>query len=72
MVVVVVVVFQGFTVLLELCLVSLRAFLKRGGFIFGVYEFQGHMPVVAHAFKPSPWEAEGGGFLSSRPTWTTE
>jgi hypothetical protein len=25
--------------------------------------------VVVHAFNPSPWEAEAGGSLSSRPTW---
>jgi hypothetical protein len=28
--------------------------------------------VVAHAFNPSNWEAEAGGFLSSRPAWSTE
>jgi hypothetical protein len=28
--------------------------------------------VVAHAFNPSTWEAEAGGFLSSRPAWSTE
>jgi hypothetical protein len=28
--------------------------------------------VVAHAFNPSTWEAEAGGFLSSRPAWTTK
>jgi hypothetical protein len=28
--------------------------------------------VVAHAFDPSTWEAEAGGFLSSRPAWSTE
>jgi hypothetical protein len=28
--------------------------------------------VVAHAFNPSIWEAEAGGFLSSRPAWSTE
>jgi hypothetical protein len=28
--------------------------------------------VVAHAFNPSTWEAEAGGFLSSRPTWSTK
>jgi hypothetical protein len=27
---------------------------------------------VAHTFKPSTWEAEAGGFLSSRPAWSTE
>jgi hypothetical protein len=27
--------------------------------------------VVVHAFSPSPQEAEAGGFLSSRPAWTT-
>jgi hypothetical protein len=26
----------------------------------------------AHAFDPSTWEAEAGGFLSSRPVWSTE
>jgi hypothetical protein len=28
--------------------------------------------VVAHAFHPSTWEAEAGGFLSSRPARSTE
>ena len=28
--------------------------------------------VGAHAFNPSTWEAEAGGFLSSRPTWSTK
>jgi hypothetical protein len=28
--------------------------------------------VVAHAFNPSTWEAEAGGFLSSRPAWSVE
>jgi hypothetical protein len=28
--------------------------------------------VVAHAFKPSTWEAEAVVFLSSRPAWSTE
>jgi hypothetical protein len=28
--------------------------------------------VVVHAFNPSSWEAEAGGFLSSRPAWSTE
>jgi hypothetical protein len=27
--------------------------------------------VVAHTFNSSPWEAEAGGFLSSRPVWST-
>jgi hypothetical protein len=25
-----------------------------------------------HAFNPSTWESEAGGFLSSRPDWSTE
>jgi hypothetical protein len=25
--------------------------------------------MVAHAFNPSTWEAEAGGFLSLRPAW---
>jgi major histocompatibility complex class I len=28
--------------------------------------------VVVHAFNSSTWEAEAGGFLSSRPAWSTE
>jgi hypothetical protein len=28
--------------------------------------------VVAHAFNPSIWEAEAGGFLSSRLAWSTK
>jgi hypothetical protein len=28
--------------------------------------------VVVHSFNPSTWEAEAGGFLSSRPAWSTE
>ena len=28
--------------------------------------------MVAHAFNPSTLEAEAGGFLSSRPAWSTE
>jgi major histocompatibility complex class I len=28
--------------------------------------------VVAHAFNPSTREAEAGGFLSSRPSWSTK
>jgi hypothetical protein len=27
--------------------------------------------VVAHAFNPSTWEAEAGGFLSSRTAWSS-
>jgi hypothetical protein len=33
---------------------------------------QGGQAVVAHAFNPSTWEAETGGFLSSRLAWSTE
>jgi hypothetical protein len=28
--------------------------------------------VVAHDFNPSTWESEAGGFLSSRPAWSTK
>jgi hypothetical protein len=28
--------------------------------------------MVAHTFDPSTWEAEAGGFLSSRSAWSTE
>jgi hypothetical protein len=32
----------------------------------------GEPGVVAHAFNPSTWEAEAGGFLSSRSAWSTK
>jgi hypothetical protein len=45
-------------------------------FYFSVIEFvnkKGQEPgVVAGAFNPSTWEAEAGGFLSSRPAWSTK
>jgi hypothetical protein len=28
--------------------------------------------IPACAFNPSTWEAEAGGFLSSRPAWSTK
>jgi major histocompatibility complex class I len=28
--------------------------------------------MVTHAFNPSTQEAEAGGFLSSRPAWSTK
>jgi hypothetical protein len=28
--------------------------------------------VMSHVFNHSTWEAEAGGFLSSRPAWSTE
>jgi hypothetical protein len=30
------------------------------------------LAMVAHAFNPSTREAEAGGFLSSRPAWSTK
>jgi hypothetical protein len=27
---------------------------------------------LVHAFNPSTWEAEAGGFLSSTPAWSTK
>jgi hypothetical protein len=33
---------------------------------------QWRLSVVAHAFNPSTREAEAGGFLSSRPAWSTK
>jgi hypothetical protein len=35
-------------------------------------EEPGLLGVVAHTFKPSTREAEAGGFLSSRPAWSTK
>ena len=28
--------------------------------------------VVAHPFNPKTWEAEASGFLSLKPSWSTE
>jgi hypothetical protein len=33
---------------------------------------QKSLAVVVHAFSPSTWETEAGGFLSSRPAWSTK
>jgi hypothetical protein len=38
----------------------------------GVLNIPPSWMVVAHTFNPSTWEAETGGFLSSRPVWSTE
>jgi hypothetical protein len=35
-------------------------------------KYKSELGVVAHAFNPSTWEAEAGGFLSSRPAWSTK
>ena len=35
-----------------------------------IFDFKNNL--VAHAFNPSTWEAETGGFLSLRPAWSTE
>jgi hypothetical protein len=35
-------------------------------------KFKKSWAVVAHAFNPSTPEAEAGGFLSSRPAWSTK
>jgi major histocompatibility complex class I len=41
----------------------------RRSLLFEIYIGQA---VVTHAFNPSTWEAEAGGFLSSRPAWSTK
>jgi hypothetical protein len=35
-------------------------------------KFTARLGVLAHTFNPSSQEAEAGGFLSSRPVWSTE
>jgi hypothetical protein len=35
-------------------------------------EFKASLALVTHAFNPSTWEAEEGGFLSWRPGRSTE
>jgi hypothetical protein len=40
--------------------------------IINVLKIQMQPGMVTHTFNPSTWEAEAGGFLSSRPAWSTE
>jgi hypothetical protein len=40
--------------------------------IFVLKKFITSQAMVAHAFNPSTWEAEAGGFLGLRPAWSTE
>jgi hypothetical protein len=48
-------------------------FLGGGGEEFELsYKNKVSRAVVAHAFNPTTWEVEAGGFLSSRPAWSTE
>jgi hypothetical protein len=35
-------------------------------------DYEQRWALVAHTFNPSTQEAEAGGFLSSRPAWSTE
>jgi hypothetical protein len=43
-------------------------------FFYEQLEVRQSQAVVAHTFNPSTWEAEAeaGGFLSSRPAWSTK
>jgi hypothetical protein len=43
-------------------------------FLFFVFLLKGYCSpgIVVHTFNPSTWEAEAGGFLSSRPAWSTK
>ena len=38
----------------------------------GTQNMESQLGMVAHAFNPSTREAKAGGFLSSRPAWSTE
>jgi hypothetical protein len=40
--------------------------------ILGSIRKQAEPGMVAHTFNPSTWEAEAGGFPSSRPPWSTK
>jgi hypothetical protein len=39
-----------------------------------IYEYKNEyleLGMVVHAFNPRTWEAEAGGFLTSKPAWST-
>jgi hypothetical protein len=40
--------------------------------LYSTQEYYLPLGVVAHAFNPSTQDAEAGGFLSSRPAWSTK
>jgi hypothetical protein len=37
-----------------------------------IRKYKDSRAVVVHAFNPSTWEAEAGGFLSLRPAWSSK
>jgi hypothetical protein len=45
---------------------------KESVFCFVKKQNKNSWVVVAHAFNPSIWEAEAGGFLGLRTAWSTE
>jgi hypothetical protein len=45
---------------------------KNSFFFFFFFFLKASQAVVARTFNPSTWETEAGGFLSSRPAWSTE
>jgi hypothetical protein len=45
---------------------------RTGRFIWKIKKYRLQPGMVAHAFNLSTWEAEAGGFLSSRPAWSTK
>jgi hypothetical protein len=50
-----------------------HCFVQAGAHQFSVFERHHFKPgVVAYSFNPNTQEAEAGGFLSSRPAWSTE
>jgi hypothetical protein len=46
--------------------------LNTGIFVLCLFFKTSEPGMVAHAFNPSTREAEAGGFLSSRPAWSTK
>jgi hypothetical protein len=54
-------------------LLSMFSIIKNCIMLYHLFKlFNLSQAVVAHAFNPSTWESEAGGFLNLRPDWSTE
>jgi hypothetical protein len=55
-----------------MCVYCICVYTYNFKYIFEWHKNKTRQGVLAHAFNPSTQEAEAGGFLSSRPAWSTK